>query len=232
MTTKAIRTTIKLGDIDLDVFQLPNGEYRMSLSQVAQALDFDPRKGSSFLALEVVKSLTTYTLQGSSFKSENTNQQIKSLTLDAASTLFVYYATKGNKKAEALSFACVAEALERRADTAFGIQRTEQERDEKLEQRMQSKCIRRKYTDVFKERLIEQIGEERYKEVAPSFFKNTTIQVNQHLFGQPHFNCDRDNMTETQLHDIQDFEGLIARRAARFPEYTCEELLAWALDIF
>lgn len=229
MTIKAVRAQIKLGDIDLDVFQLPDGEYRMSLSQVAQALDFDPRKGSSFLALEVVKSLTTYALQGSSFKAEDTNQQTKSLTLDAASTLFVYYATKGNKKAEALSFACVAEALERRADAAFGVQVSEEERQAKLALRVKSKNTRRKYTDVLKERLIEQIGKERYQAIAVDFFKNTTIQVNQHLYQQPHFNCDRDNMTEEQLSDIELFERQLERRAHRLPEHTAEELLAWML---
>lgn len=243
MPIKAIRTTIKLGDIDLDVFQLPDGQYRFSATQIVELLNLG--KGSRVQQILGSKALQTYTEQvfGVQKKlvlpkiSSDNAGNITALPIEAFGLVVNYVAISGNANynielAQAIQQACVVEALERRADTAFGVQRTEQERNEKLEQRMQSKCIRRKYTDVFKERLIEQIGEERYKEIAPSFFKNTTIQVNQHLFGQPHFNCDRDNMTETQLHDIQDFEGLIARRAARFPEYTCEELLAWALDIF
>jgi hypothetical protein len=33
MTQKAVRAQIKLGDIDLDVFQLPDGSYRYSQTQ-------------------------------------------------------------------------------------------------------------------------------------------------------------------------------------------------------
>ena len=61
MTTKAIRTTIKLGDIDLDVFQLPDGQYRFSATQIVELLNLG--KGSRVQEILGSKALQTYTEQ-------------------------------------------------------------------------------------------------------------------------------------------------------------------------
>ena len=159
-------------------------------------------------------------------KLEGNNAFHDGIPLEMASLIWL---ESGSDVGKALGLACIAESLERRADAAFGVQVSEEERQAKLALRVKSKATRRKYTDVLKERLIEQIGEERYKAIAVDFFKNTTIQVNQHLYQQPHFNCDRDNMTEEQLSDIELFERQLERRAHRLPEHTAEELLAWML---
>lgn len=37
--TKAPRATVQLGSIVIDGFMLPNGEYRMSLTQTAETVD-------------------------------------------------------------------------------------------------------------------------------------------------------------------------------------------------
>ena len=233
MTIKAVRAQIKLGDIDLDVFQLPDGSYRMSAKQVTGAIGIRHSRVAQISATKQVQNLTGQGLQVADFSPEklvcSDSGNISGYTLEVASIVWQFEAAKGNELAQALSFACVVESLERRADAAFGVQVSEEERQAKLALRVKSKATRRKYTDVLKERLIEQIGEERYKAIAVDFFKNTTIQVNQHLYQQPHFNCDRDNMTEEQLSDIELFERQLERRAHRLPEHTAEELLAWML---
>lgn len=149
-TIKAKRATLTLGDIDLDVFQLPDGEYRLSLTQATVALGFDKRKGSSFLALEVVQNLATYELQGSSFIADDTNQKIKALTFDAFSVIAMFYALKGNMLAQAILEACLVESLERRADVLFGIIRDEEERNARMAARVKGKVARRSLTDAIK----------------------------------------------------------------------------------
>jgi hypothetical protein len=46
--------------------------------------------------------------------------------------------------------ACAAESIERRADSAFGVQRAEEERQELLRIRLEGKRIRRRLTDAIK----------------------------------------------------------------------------------
>ena len=41
---KATRATIRLGDIELDVFQMPDGEYRMSQSQVLRSIEIEAKR--------------------------------------------------------------------------------------------------------------------------------------------------------------------------------------------
>ncbi|MDZ8136730.1 MAG: hypothetical protein RM049_15705 [Nostoc sp. DedQUE04] len=38
MTTKAKRASIQIAGIDIEVFQIPNGDYVMSQTQVAEAI--------------------------------------------------------------------------------------------------------------------------------------------------------------------------------------------------
>jgi hypothetical protein len=180
MTNKATRATIKLGDIDLDVFQLPDGEYRLSLTQSATALGFDKRRGSDFLGLEVVQNLTTYALQGSGFIAEDTNQKIKALTMDAFKSVVMYYALKGNLLAQAILEACLVEALERRADAAFGVVRDEEERNDRMAARVKGKVARRSLTDVIKAYVESRDVSDNYKKF---IFSNCSDHLNKIILG-------------------------------------------------
>jgi hypothetical protein len=57
MTIKAIKATITLGDIDLDVFQLPDGKYFLSLTQVAETIDMPLKRMSEIRELNLAKTL-------------------------------------------------------------------------------------------------------------------------------------------------------------------------------
>ena len=56
--------------------------------------------------------------------------RINALPLEVVAAYWLYRAFKGNKNAFILSGALIAESLERRFDEAFGVIRTEQERNE------------------------------------------------------------------------------------------------------
>ncbi len=231
-TQKAVRATIKLGDTELDVFQLPNGEYRLSKGQACDVVNLDRKrlsqifqKNSLKALLGEGKSLSEFTVK-SKVEGENAN-------LDLLPINIVLLLWSEVPEGKVLVQAAAFEALERRADTAFGIQRTEEERNERLKLRSQSKITRRSYTDILKEKLIEQYGEDGYKAMAKQgYFRDVTIKVNMHLFGQPHFKCDRDNMTTDQLVDIEHFEKMLERRARRYPEHTAEQLMQWMVEQF
>jgi hypothetical protein len=180
MTIKAVRTKIKLGDIELDAFKLPDGEYRLSLTQATVALGFDKRRGSDFLGLEVVKTLATYELQGSGFVAEDTNQKIKSLTIDAFTAIVMYYALKGNLLAQAILGACLSEALERRIDAAFGVVRDEEERNDRMAARQKGKVARRSLTDVIRDYMESHDVSDNYKRF---IFANCSDHLNKIILG-------------------------------------------------
>jgi hypothetical protein len=131
---KARRATIKLAGIELEVFMKPSGEYVMSQSQVAEAVDRDekiirrtllkenwleslPDKAGIVGHLEVVKLQT----------GQVGNPSINVVPLAIASKFWLAQSAKGNIKAMALADACMQESLQRRADDAFALTRAEDE---------------------------------------------------------------------------------------------------------
>lgn len=220
---KAIRTTIKLGDIELDVFQLPNGSYWMSLSQMAETLRFDKRRGSDLLALEVIKTLATYDVQGSGFIAEDSKQTIKGITLDAVSTICGYYALKGNLQAQAIMFACLVEALERRADFAFNVTRSEDERNDRLKQRMQGKVARRTLTDAIDDWMARHpdLVSENYQKF---IYSNASNYLNRTILGA-NAKCLREKLAIPQNSLLRDYVPVKALRELELIEEFASRLI-------
>ena len=90
---------------------------------------------------------------------------------------------------------------------------------------------RRDWTDVIRDRMIAQ-GYYNDRDRVTEEFRYLTIKVNQALFGQPHFNCDRDTMTKDQQETIEIFERVLVRHSNKFPDRTPEELIDGALALF
>lgn len=63
--------------------------------------------------------------------------RFNALPLEVATAYWVNQCFQGNKQALALVMALATETLERRFDTAFGVTRSEQERNERLQERIQ-----------------------------------------------------------------------------------------------
>jgi len=135
---KAIRATVAVGDLTVDAFMLPSGEYLMSQAGAAAAIADAP-----VYALRFLKTNDSKLLLGQAFTDYNPDvievesepdvrgqTRINALPLEVVVAYWLYRAFKGNKAAFILSGALIAESLERRFDCAFGVVRTEQERND------------------------------------------------------------------------------------------------------
>jgi hypothetical protein len=135
--TKATRATVQLGSIVIDGFMLPNGEYRMSLTQTAETVDLGVQNASDFLRSKALKSLAGASYTPQTFEIEADDQirgqsRFRGLPLEIVRKYWLYQASRGNKKAIALCDALMAETLERRFDRAFNVTRSEDEWDSRL----------------------------------------------------------------------------------------------------
>ncbi|MCU0547686.1 MAG: hypothetical protein MUE44_36930 [Oscillatoriaceae cyanobacterium Prado104] len=128
MTVKAISATILLGVIPLNVYQLPDGGYKVDPIGVMNAAD---KKGNALTRFINGKSPLALPFKGYNFTQaesvpvEGNAQFIKPIPIPLATAYWLYEVSKGNLKAQALVQASMAESIERRADVAFTIKRTE-----------------------------------------------------------------------------------------------------------
>jgi len=135
---KANRATVAIGEFSVDAFMLPDGSYRMSQAGAAAAIADAP-----VYALRFLKTNDSKLLLGEAFTDYNPDvievesepdvrgqTRINALPLEVVAAYWLYRAFKGNKAAFILSGALIAESLERRFDNAFGVVRTEQERND------------------------------------------------------------------------------------------------------
>lgn len=130
MTVKAISATILLGAIPLVVYQLPDGGYKVDAIGVMGAVD---KKGSALTRFITGKSALALPFNGYNFTQAQSipvygnAQLIKPIPIPLATAYWLHEATKGkgNQKAQALVQASMAESIERRADVAFEVKRTQ-----------------------------------------------------------------------------------------------------------
>ena len=144
---KATRATIAIGSLKVEGFMLPDGSYRMSQTQVAETVGLKPRNVFDFLRSKAIKSLLGegYTfsvsddeyIQSEPETGKRGASRITPIPLEAVATYWLWQSHRGNKQALALCLALMAESLERRFDNAFGIQRSEEEYNQRLEQQVQ-----------------------------------------------------------------------------------------------
>lgn len=141
--SKAQRTVIQLGALEIEGFMLPDGSYRMSLTQVATIIGLAARNAFDFLESKAFKSLVGegYTVSISEIDVDEQRSRggsrIRALPLDVAVTYWIWQCYRGNKQALNLMVALGTEGLERRFDAAFGVTRTESEYNDRLTARVQ-----------------------------------------------------------------------------------------------
>ncbi|MGK7949201.1 MAG: hypothetical protein AB4368_10465 [Xenococcaceae cyanobacterium] len=116
---KAPYRTIYLGDISLEVFKLPNGEYCLSQIQVASVIDKAPESVIQFLDSEYFK------VNGSSdcqlfniceVALENANKPIRPIPIKVACLYWQKWSELGNSKAERLVLALLKQGLRALSD--------------------------------------------------------------------------------------------------------------------
>ncbi|MEM9093167.1 MAG: hypothetical protein AAGC93_31125 [Cyanobacteria bacterium P01_F01_bin.53] len=145
-SAKAARTTVKIGVSEVDAFQLPDGSYRMSQADAAAAVELSRRNASDFLRSKAIKSLLGEGYTGTISDREEIevepeagkrgSTRFMAMPLEAVAAYWQWQSFRGNKKALALCMALMTESLERRFDSAFGVQRTEDEYNQALARRV------------------------------------------------------------------------------------------------
>lgn len=138
-TKKAIKTTIVLGNIELDVYQMPNGEYKLSQTQVAEIIGNEEYSFRQFLKGKSPEALSHKGFRSGKFLASDGNEKKNAIPIKVATSYWKYHYKKGNPIAECLIDACLEEAIERRADKAFGVQRSEEEYNIRFATRMDLK---------------------------------------------------------------------------------------------
>lgn len=145
-TVIATRAQINIGSLTVDGFMLPDGSYRMSQSGTAEAIGLGRQSLSDFLRSKAIKQLLGDGFTGQKFEEisidpserESGQSRFNATPLDVVSAYWLWHSSRGNKQALALSMALILETLERRFDSAFGVERSEGDRDTLLASRVES----------------------------------------------------------------------------------------------
>ena len=146
--TKAKKATFKLGSLVLDGYQLPDGSYRLSQTQVCSVLNKNHNSVVQFLGGNSPEALPHKGFRLSKMATDGVENFINPVTLEIASAYWFYWACKGDALAKSLTMSCLEEALERRLDSVFNVERTEQYYNDRLELRIESSIKRIKFTDA------------------------------------------------------------------------------------
>ena len=140
-TYKAERRTIYLGDIPLEVAMLPNGDYCLSQTQVAGAIDKIQVSIIQFLRSKYFKVNWSKGCELFNFSEvylEGVNKPIKPIPIKVACLYWQKWAAAGNEKAKVLTLAVLDQTLSERADREFGIHRTDEARNQALKEDLNS----------------------------------------------------------------------------------------------
>lgn len=127
---EAKKETIYLGNIPLNVYQMPDGTYQLSLDSVTEVIG--KKRGDLMVFMQSHSSLALPFKEYNIFKAtlvriKGPEQFFKPIPIKLATSYWHYGSKKGNRKADALVQACMIESIERRADKIFRVRRTEKE---------------------------------------------------------------------------------------------------------
>jgi P63C domain len=127
-TIKAVRGTVLLGDVSIGVYMLPNGSYKLAGRNVTDAIGEPNNSLIRNLGVQSLKDLPNADLSLIQVKANTGETFIAVSPLDAVS-YWGKMALQGHKTAVAILMACAVESIERRADSIFGVVRTEGDRN-------------------------------------------------------------------------------------------------------
>lgn len=207
------RKNILLGDIDLEVFRLPDGSYQLSQTQVAKAVEKLELSVRQFLVSQSPYALPYKDFTPVKCKVKREKTSVNLIPIPLASSYWIKEAVAGNITAGFLLAACAAESIERRADKEFGVQKSEDEYNKKLaEIRNAGIVTRKRLTDTI-QAYIARNGIKGNK--AKFLICNTTKKINQLLFGKTAKKIQeeggsiftRDNLSVFELRDLENLEN-------------------------
>ena len=121
------------------MFQMPDGEYRLSQTQVAESVCKDESSFRDFLKSKSPEALPYKGLRSVKIGIVGNNTKIAPVPIEMAAAYWTKEAIAKNIVAIRLLGACAIESIERRADKAFGVKRSEEEYNERFAVRMDLK---------------------------------------------------------------------------------------------
>ena len=143
---KAIVQKINYAGLEFEGLMLPDGSYRIGLSQLYPLLAVPPRNAS-----RTVRRLLGKEFQFLQVQSELNPKKVNTISLEELTKVIKTLAKRGEEKAWALLEASFTEKIERIFDAAFGKEVEEREREAKFKARLQhKKQFRPKFTDWLK----------------------------------------------------------------------------------
>jgi hypothetical protein len=181
-TVRATRASIELGNIPLVVFQLPNGMYRLSQTLSTNAVDKDETSFRDFLKGKSPEALPFKDFKAEKWTVEGSNGKANLVSIEVTIAYWTKEAITGNAKAARILGACAVEAIERRADRAFGVQRDEADYQAKMKARIDGKVVRQSLTDAIKDYIL------RHPELSSNdkkwLYKNCSDKTNKIILGK------------------------------------------------
>lgn len=129
---KAKIASILLGKETILVLQMPDGSYCLSRTNVAKSVGKTRQSIANFLNGSSPEALPYKNFKPLKVKVERKRALEDAIPISLATAYWRYLDKKNVVEASALVDACMFESIERRADKAFGVNQTEEERNEKF----------------------------------------------------------------------------------------------------
>lgn len=140
---KAKSATIHLGKIPVIVMQLPTGIYLLSKTNIAASIGKNRQSTAHFLEGDSKEALPFKNFKPAKVRLEGVKgAPAEAVPIEIATAYWRYWDKQGNIEATAIVDACMFESIERRADKAFGINQTEEERNEKFSVRVEDYVLK------------------------------------------------------------------------------------------
>lgn len=205
--SKAIVAQVKLGTVTLDGLMMPNGEYRVGLSQLEKLNLIPPNR-----SLKQLKALTGMGFQShQKAQSELHPKAVNTIDLTDLTQLLLQLGFRGSKEAQELLLCLADLSLTELFNDAFGKKSDAKERQEFLKARGFGKVNRRSFTDSVQNYLTyhpDCDGNVYAKATNLMYlllFKQTRKQLEESLGGPV-----RDKLTYAQVQELATLERLAA----------------------
>lgn len=131
-TCKAEPRIIQLGEIPITVYQLPNGNYCLSQTEVSGVIEKLANSIRCYKGSKRFKSVPSSSFKLPSFYIEGSNKPISPVSFELAALYWQHWDGKGNLAARALVNALIKRSLRDLADEVFEVKTTSVERNSQL----------------------------------------------------------------------------------------------------
>jgi hypothetical protein len=140
--SKAKVAKVKLGDFEIEALMMPNGDYRVGVSQVANVFDFSVKNSS-----RDIKALLGSEVEFSKVKSEINPKPVNTISVSEFNKVVMFLAFKGDPIARDLMLTLSDLSMTEVFNDAFEVANTAETRQQFLKARFFGKVQRRKFTD-------------------------------------------------------------------------------------